>query len=791
MSLRTKFANRCAKVTPPNLLKLKGGMLKFSPPNLLKFKGNIVLNKPIVSQSLLFRAKISRNLVRSSITPLVSHDLSPKACLAFPKTIEFNIIPSLPKTRSYNLFHDESVPISENLLTPIGKPDPKGKNYAAPANLPTSFPDSGEHRKIVSRPIRKAYVKQQVRTKEVWKTIGFWDTILPLLKPPINFDFPTQLDFPSELYPFQIEGIRRLVENESFLLADEMGTGKTVMASVALRILFQKGVIQRALIICPASVIPVWDQHLEDWGGACLTCTVVSGTKQTRQYDWKSPAHIYITSYDTFRNDVLGKSTPLLSKSALKKFDLVILDEAHHIRTPSSGRSRAVLKLTPKYRWALTGTPLQNKLDDLIAIFRFVKPGLLSNTPLSESTVKDLIEPYFLRRRKMDVIQDLPKKITQDIWLEMDPEQQEAYEEALGKGRSEFTSGYRQLTRIHIFALLIKLMQISNFAPGKTTSPKLEFLLDRLEEISLNEHKIAIFTNYEQEGINKIRPHLQKYGLVEITGKTPKNKRKELIDKFQNDPNIRIFLGTTKAAGEGITLTEASYVFHFDQWWNPAVAWQAEDRVHRKGQSKPVTIYNLWMKDTVEERIRQKLIDKGLLFEEVVNAMSEEEIKSSMTMEDWCEVLGLDVKLIPKQSKEKQKIEGTRSLAEIYKTISETDPSNFEHIVAEVFRRMGYSIRLTGQSYDGGIDIRASKSVVGGKKIIAIQCKHKPQVGVDVARELLGTVTSNPKISEGFLVVSGKLSPKCIEFIKRHGNLRYMEGLELAKRILELNMNIL
>ena len=749
---------------------------KYAPvlaPQLLRLKGRLPLHPVRVSRPVCPRPGVSRDMTRP-VQPVV--------------TCEVAVVLSLPETEDRTSIFTRHVLVSDNLLTPIGTPDRKGKNYAV-SSAETLFPEAADSRSSGPRKLRKAYTEKRAPTDAWRQTTSLWDLILPLLKPPLNFDFPAQLDFPSELYKYQPEGVMKLVENTSFLLADEMGTGKTVMASVAMRILFHKGIIHRALVVAPASVLSVWDRHLEDWGGAALTCTVVHGPASVRESDWTHPAHIYITSYDILRNDVMTDSNPLLESAAVKRFDLVVLDEAHYIRNPSSGRSKAIGRFSPSYRWALTGTPLQNKLADLVAIFKFVKPGLFGTEAPEPSRAREIAAPYTLRRRKMDVIDDLPDKVREPCWLDMDPEQSHAYAEALQKGREEFQTGAKPLQRLHIFALLARLRQISNFAPGKQTSPKSQLLLEVLEGI-VEEHKAVVFTNCIKEGVDKLRPQLKKYGLVEIIGTTPLAQRTQAIDDFMNDPDIRIFLGSTQAAGEGITLTSGSYVFHFDQWWNPAVAWQAEDRVHRLGQSKSraVTVYSYWMNGTVEERMHEILKEKGCLFEEVVNGMATSEVESAITMNEWCSILGLEVERQEEPIPTKED-DGHR-LGKVYHALSRLSPADFEGVVAEVFSRLGYRTRIVGGAYDGGIDVEASRGALGGKERVVIQCKRKAQVGPSAARELLGTVQEDRRIARGFLVVSGKLSPECRRFIAGCGALSSMEGVELAKHITELGLKL-
>jgi len=784
------------KVTPRTLiLRITGA---YHPPS------------PEISPSLLDRTRISADMSHAVLPPLISADESNDVLIATPGSREVSLVPVVPEIakRSYELpmlsiddigtFLFSGVAVTENLLKPLERSGARGKDYAAskamtrglfddwvPTDDQASRPDgeTSKHKKAYrGARLDRGHIARQRAT--------LWDLILPLLKPPLNLDFPDQLDFPGNLYPFQPEGAQTLFANESFLLADEMGTGKTVMSCVALRMLIRKGKVKRALIVCPTTDLSVWEEHLEDWGGADLQFTVVHGPRETRKIDWNMPAHVYLTTYATLRNDIMRPGGPLYGAESREQFDLVLLDEAQAIRNPDSKISQAVRKLQSSFRWALSGVPLQNGPEDIVSLFRFVKPGLFGREPLTPDEIKQRIAPYFLRRRKRDVLPELPDKTRQDIWLEMDPAQRAEYEDALAKGVQSFESGKVKLSRIHVFALISKLKQICNFANGRDKSPKMDMLLNQLSTI-IDEHKAVVFSQYIGNGIEKIRNHLVPYGIVEITGSTSTRGRAQAIREFQKAPDHRVFLGSVKAAGEGITLTEGNYVFHFDHWWNPAVAWNAEDRVHRNGQKKHVTVYSYWMKDTIEERIYEILQRKGLFHEEIVNALSEKEIDKSITMEDWCEVLGLKPKFIRKQAATKRPSTSHRLLPDIYEKLSQVSPDRFEKLVAEVFRRSGYGrVKVTGGSRDGGVDVIATRSIMGGKEVVAIQCKRQSRVGPAPARDLLGVLTNSRRFTRGVLAVSGKASSACSDFVSKHGHLALIEGPQLAKRILDFDIAV-
>ncbi|MFN3491040.1 MAG: SNF2-related protein [Anaerolineales bacterium] len=616
---------------------------------------------------------------------------------------------------------------------------------------------------------------------------SIWDLLFAVLQPPLTFGQSENLLLPNSPYPYQWQGIKFLMDNEHALLADDMGTGKTVMTTVALKILIQQTKVHHVLILCPPSVLYEWKRHLDDWAPELTSYLIRSPQKEVRKSLWETPMHVYVTTYDMLKGDI---ENGILPKGSLTHFDVVVLDEAHHIKNMKSKRFRAIKQLQPKRRWALTGTPVQNKIEDLASIFEFVYPNYLTSFDLRPEQVKERIKPYFLRRRKKEVMPELPPKIPEIIELELDEEQDIAYRQAEAGIRDELSALGDKVTKQHIFAKLTILKQICNFAPRKSSSPKTESLKERIEEIIANNEKVIIFSQYVDEGVSKLEKLLEPYGVAKIVGGQTDTVRRNEIEKFKKRKDVPVLIASVRSGGEGLNLTEASYVVHFDHWWNPAVMWQAEDRVHRRGQTKGVNIYSYWMKDTIDDRIRQKLREKGILFEQIVDGLAEEEIDELFTVNDWLEIFGVKNVEMAKKPVIDVKIWQSMSLSEIREKLYEIKPSEFEELVRELMHYLGYpNVKVTGKSHDGGIDVLSTRNTSNGIERVAAQCKrYRGNVSVHAARDFFGAISNDKSIKQGFLVTTGEFTAECLQFCQSSGMIRAISGIEFAKYVQQFGL---
>ncbi|MCY7345541.1 MAG: DEAD/DEAH box helicase [Pyrinomonadaceae bacterium] len=453
---------------------------------------------------------------------------------------------------------------------------------------------------------------------ENFKADKAWKEHLERLKNAQKFVPELPATFEAEFRPYQTDGyfwLSRLANwGVGACLADDMGLGKTLMALASLVERAEKGA---ALVVAPVSVCRNWVKEAMRFAPT-LNFQIFGDGDRKAAVENLGKYDVLVTSYS-----LLQLEEELFTS---RNFATIVLDEAQAIKNRNTKRSRTVMNLQGDFRLITTGTPIENHLGELWNLFNFTNPGLLGNheffnekfaLPIEKNkdenarkTLQKLIKPFTLRRRKNQVLDDLPAKTEIVLTVEMSAEERAFYEairrEALEK--IESTDGEAKDKRFRILAELTRLrlacchpkLVNENIPLG---SSKLELFGETLEELLENKHKALVFSQFVKH-LKIVENYLQSKGISYhyLDGSTPAHIRQERIDAFQRGEG-EIFLISLKAGGTGLNLTAADYVIHLDPWWNPAVEDQATDRVHRIGQQRPVTVYRLVTENTVEEKI--------------------------------------------------------------------------------------------------------------------------------------------------------------------------------------------
>lgn len=469
----------------------------------------------------------------------------------------------------------------------------------------------------------------------------------------------------SILRDYQVTGVKWLYNiykcGFGGILADEMGLGKSIQLIYFIKQILKenKGKI---LIVSPTSLIYNWGNEFNKFGSE-LKYKVIAETRSKREelFNNIDDYDILITTYGLIREDK--------DKYLDINFDVIVIDEAQNIKNPNAIMTKVIKSLKANTKIALTGTPIENNVLELWSIFDFIMPGYLTNITnfkkkynlkdVKEEELKKLetlskqIKPFILRRLKKNVIKELPDKIENNIYIDLNKEQKKIYLAELEKTNREMEEIIKEegftKAKFKILQLLTRLRQIcinpqiiyENYSGG---SSKIDELIKLVKEIIENGHKILLFTSYKT-ALDIVNKEFNKNNISTyiIDGSTSSKKRMELVTKF-NEDDTNVFLIMLKAGGTGLNLTSADVVIHLDLWWNPQVENQATDRAHRIGQKNTVEVIKLICKGTIEEKILElqnkkkilsdSLIDSNRLDQNMITDLTEKDIKNLLALDN-------------------------------------------------------------------------------------------------------------------------------------------------------------
>ena len=493
---------------------------------------------------------------------------------------------------------------------------------------------------------RGAYKLRQSQRGYIESSIAEWTGKTP--PPAPTLDAKALGPLRERLRPYQIEGALWLLKSarnsSAGLLADEMGLGKTIQALAMMEALPGPH-----LVVCPSSLVWNWSREASVF---CpnLRVLTIEGSERAERFP-KIPDHdLIITSYALLRRDAEHYKAFV--------FPTTILDEAQHIKNPGSQNARAACAIRSKSRFILTGTPLENSIRDLWSLFDFLLPGYLgTRKDFQERYEKPLaagesagvwprllrrVRPWMLRRRKSEILKELPAKIEQVVQVELSPDQKAAYTQLQIAARAEVDAMRESggAARMKVLTALLRLRQACcdlRLLNGESEAPsaKLEALLELLGEAVDGGHRTLVFSQFTSM-LDLIVPSLDEAGIswCRLDGST--KDRGAVVESFQSDESISVFLISLKAGGAGLNLTGADTVIHFDPWWNPAVEAQATDRAHRIGQEKVVTSIKLIARDTVEQRVLEMQAKKRILSTELL----EPDSVTSLSIQDAQDLIG-------------------------------------------------------------------------------------------------------------------------------------------------------
>lgn len=519
--------------------------------------------------------------------------------------------------------------------------------------------ENGEIKIPVYRSLYLNQLLKEIKGTEVIKNSQYKDIVNGLDKEKLEEDIQVPQNLNNILRYYQKTGFKwlKVLDYYKFggILADDMGLGKTIqMLSIIVDYVQNsnqnKDVIpgqeeienkkRASLVVCPSSLTLNWQNESKKFTNELKTLVIRGNlSDRKRQIDNIEQYDLIITSYDLLKRDI----DLYLEKDY--KFRFIIADEAQYLKNSNTKNAKSIKQIKADTRYALTGTPIENSLAELWSIFDFIMPGYLfsykkfktmyensivkENDEIVMNKLKMLIEPFILRRNKKEVLKELPEKTVTVLNNEMEEEQKNLYITYLARAKQEIAeeiklNGYEK-SHIQILAALTRLRQIcchpSLFINDyKFGSSKLEQCMEILKEASNSGHKILLFSGYTSM-FELIEKELKQMNIkyFKLTGATKVDERIKLVDEFNENPDIKVFLVSLKAGGTGLNLTGADMVIHYDPWWNISTENQATDRAYRIGQKNNVQVYKLITKNSIEEKIYELQEKKATLAENMLN----------------------------------------------------------------------------------------------------------------------------------------------------------------------------
>ncbi|CAK7039688.1 MAG: hypothetical protein DELT_00727 [Desulfovibrio sp.] len=477
-------------------------------------------------------------------------------------------------------------------------------------------------------------------------TDSFWNTLREKIHDFKDIEaVQTPKGLNATLRPYQLQGVSYLnfLREYGFggILADEMGLGKTIQTLSFIQLMVERGAGGPNLIVVPTSVLPNWEREAEKFVPGLKRLTIY-GTRRESMFAQIDSSDLVMTTYALLRRD--------LEELEKHEFNAIFLDEAQNIKNPNTITAKSVRNIKAGLKVCLSGTPIENNLFELWSLFEFLMPGFLGAQhafqrgvvrPIKEGDNEPLeflrtrVKPFILRRTKSEVAKDLPPKIENTYYCALADEQAELYAMLTKKLKEQIMSSVDEKgiakSQISILDALLKLRQICCHPrllklniPGVNTnlpSGKFDAFKDMVTDIVEEGHKVLVFSQFVQM-LQIIRSWLQISNIPFTYLDGTSKDRFEQVDKFNNSPDIPIFLISLKAGGTGLNLTSADYVIHYDPWWNPAMENQATDRTHRIGQTRQVFSYKLICQNTVEEKILQLQDSKRGMAEAIIPGQS-------------------------------------------------------------------------------------------------------------------------------------------------------------------------
>lgn len=616
-----------------------------------------------------------------------------------------------------------------------------------------------------------------------------WELILPLID---RAGLEAGAPAPGEpmLRQYQVESAQALVAQESLLLADDPGTGKTPSACIALQTLSQRGWARRILVVCLEHELRHWAWHLRQWSPA-LKAVTVDGDRMQRAQRWKDPAHVFLISYEALADDVLHGT---LDPQDLD-FDVAILDSALLLADfPEQVRS-ALTRVRARRRWALAASRPEDD-EEWLAIFGFLTGDAAAvRRVVADGDQAKHFETSVLRRTRSQLSSQLPRAVRSQLWIALSREDRSAYEEALAEERHRLTHADSLPGQEDLEACYGRLADAAALGRSGRLGAKAQAAVDLLADVTAAGHKAIVVTRPEGRGQDRLRSALDPLGVAVLSPLRDPEGLREDVETFLHRPSWHVLLSDLDTLEKAGSLAGIGYLLHFSSDWNPARRRLSEARIlEHSGAGHSICITDMLTLGTVEERLARLLEERGWPVHAVREGTSAQDVASALTIEDWLQrVFEVEVTARkapepvpappPKPAITTGMLPGTDLLRA---NLQDLPPEDLLNGVAQYVKLLGFEeVQITRPADETGGELTARRTVEGRLERVLVRCvRSEKNVGVAEAKALLESLGPEVEWLGGYLVTTSDFTAACKKAAdKSAGQLALVSGAELWRHL--------
>jgi Restriction endonuclease/SNF2-related domain len=582
--------------------------------------------------------------------------------------------------------------------------------------------------------------------------------------------------------PYQQDAAQAFLANPRFLLADDIGTGKARAVCLALAVLTHQREVHRTLIAAPRERLAHWHDELEAFVPELLR-REMAGSDEFRRSEWPGFGQVDLVAVPDLARD-------LEAGFDLPSFDLIVIDSFIALLRRQAVDLRRLSRLEVPRRWALAGTVPVDP-EDWRTLLGFLSPDVASG-PARAGTgeLRERFTQHTLRRSKTELARQMPRLTRQEVWVDLDPDLDRLYRQALAIERERLRRLGGSLSRSHLQASLDSLKQVCNFTADSYDGPKVRALIDLAEEITSARSKLVVFTIFGEATASRLQPALEAFGVVRLRADASPEEQAEALARFRSQPGRRVLLADAEARGDDRSLDPCSYILHFDHDWNPAHRRRLEQRFFPDlGPAVPLTVYEVWVRGTVEEQYHRALKVRHLLASNLPQDTQPSDLDERLSFEDWRREV---FETITAPSKVESKARGTGALpgtGTLRYRLDSLTPEELAAAAEAMLALLGFdSTRRLTEAGEEGLSFLACRR--GGADCRLVHClRTGKNIGVQEARAVIEEAEQREDCRGALLLVTTEFTPACKKLAEDSGgHLALLSGEDLYRHFRELGV---